>query len=271
MPDSFRLERASGEESPVVVEVPHAGLLVDPESSATMIAPLRAVGRDADLYVDELFADAARHGATLLSATHSRLVLDLNRGPRDFDALAAEGGQAQALPRGLVWRLSTDGDPVLASKLSAAEVSRRLSALYLPYHAALLAELERKRERFGFAVLLCAHSMPSTGRRGHVDVGNGRADVVPGSRGRTSAAAVVIDTVADVARRRGLSVKHDDPYRGGFSTAHYGRPHEGFHAVQVELARRLYMDEATLARSDGFEATRALGAALVSALGELRL
>jgi N-formylglutamate amidohydrolase len=236
-----------------------------------MIAPLRAVGRDADLYVDELFGDAPAHGATLISATHSRLVLDLNRGPRDFDALAAEGGQPQALPRGLVWRLSTDGDPVIASKLSAAEVSRRVTALYRPYHDALTAELERKRERFGFAVLLCAHSMPSTGRRGHVDVGSGRADVVPGSRGRTSAATVVIDTVADVARRRGLSVKHDDPYRGGFSTAHYGRPHEGLHAVQVELARRLYMDEATLARSDGFEATRALGAALVAALGELRL
>ena len=112
--------------------------------------------------------------------------------------------------------------------------------------------------------------MPSTGRRGHVDVGAGRADVVPGTRGRSSAAGLVIDRVDQVAEQHGLSVKHDDPYKGGFSTGHYGRPTEGWHAVQVELARRIYMSEDALSRlPGGFESTRAFCRELVTALGKV--
>ncbi len=86
--------------------------------------------------------------------------------------------------------------------------------------------------------------MPSYGRDGHRDPGSRRADVVPGSRGGTSAAAAIIDVPDRLARGKGWSVAHDEPYRGGFSTAHYGRPEERQHAVQVELSRRLSMDEA---------------------------
>ncbi|MBL8743541.1 MAG: N-formylglutamate amidohydrolase, partial [Myxococcales bacterium] len=176
----------------------------------------------------------------------------------------------QNLPRGLIWRIGTEGDPILARRLTQAELERRLDFLYRPYHAALEALIEEKRKKFGAAILLCAHSMPSQGRRGHVDVGVGRADVVPGTRGRTSAGALVIDTVDQAARDLGFSVKHDDPYKGGFSTGHYGRPAEGVHAIQVELARRLYMDEDELCPvSPGFERTQALAEALVTTLGKI--
>lgn len=257
-------------ETPLVVEVPHAGVYVDPPSLAFMAAPLRAVGRDADLYVDELFQDAPSLGATLLTTSFSRYVLDLNRARTDFDGLSVEGGPSTQVPRGLVWRSTTDGEPILTRRLPLEEVERRAALLYDPYHRALAHALEAKRARFGYAVLLCAHSMPSTGRRGHVDVGAGRADVVPGSRGRTSAAGLVIDRVEEVAVARQLSVKHDDPYKGGFSTGHYGRPATGWHAVQIELARRTYMDEETLRLLPaGFDRIRAFARELVVALGEV--
>jgi N-formylglutamate amidohydrolase len=121
-----------------------------------------------------------------------------------------------------------------------------MAMLYAPYHGALQRVLERKCARFGFVILICGHSMPSQGRRGHADPGSLRADLVPGSRGRTSAHGAIIDLVDRHGRARGWSVRHDDPYRGGFSTGHYGRPDRGMHAVQLEIARRLYMDEATL-------------------------
>ncbi|CAN5744312.1 hypothetical protein BH11MYX4_BH11MYX4_21520 [soil metagenome] len=112
--------------------------------------------------------------------------------------------------------------------------------------------------------------MPSVGRAGHGDPQAVRADVVPGTRGRTSAGARFIDAVDKHARAAGLSVAHDDPYQGGYTTQHYGRPDRDVHVVQVELARRLYMDEATLTRSAGFERLRAWCGSLAAALGATR-
>jgi N-formylglutamate amidohydrolase len=108
------------------------------------------------------------------------------------------------------------------------------------------------------------------GRAGHGDPHAHRADVVPGTRGRTSAAAAFIDCVDSHARKAGLSVAHDDPYQGGYTTQHYGRPGADVHVVQVELARRLYMDEATLAKNAGFDRMRAWCTALAKALGAVR-
>ena len=252
-------------ETPVVVEVPHAGLVVPAPYLAGLVAPARAIGRDADLYVDELYADAPACGATLIVAHTSRYVVDLNRSEDDWD------DNPSRMPRGLVWRLTTDGEPALARSLTPREVEERIETVHRPYHRALAAALERKRSRFGFAILLAAHSMPSVARTGHVDASASRADVVPGTQGRTTAADTVIDAVDAHARARRFTVRHDDPYRGGYSTRHYGRPREGIHAVQVELARRLYMDEGTLERSARFEALRGWCCGLVEKLGALAL
>jgi N-formylglutamate amidohydrolase len=97
-----------------------------------------------------------------------------------------------------------------------------------------------------------------------------RADVVPGTRGRTSAAAPFIDVVDRHARSAGFTVAHDDPYQGGFTTTNYGRPATGSHVVQVELARRLYMDETTLEKNAGFERVRTFCTELVKDLGRIR-
>ncbi|MCC6559547.1 MAG: N-formylglutamate amidohydrolase [Polyangiaceae bacterium] len=287
---AFDVIEPRGEESPVVVEVPHAGVHVDPESLAWTIAPARSIGRDADLYVDALFQDAPAEGATLVTARLSRFVVDLNRSEADCDAEAVEGGGSTPWPRGLIWRLTTDGAPVLAGRLPRRELHRRLESVYRPYHAALHALLARKLERFGAAVLLCAHSMPSTSRQGFGaptprPAGDRpldrpapapplipRADVVPGTRGRTTAASSVIDEVDRHCRAHGLSVRHDDPYKGGFATAHYGRPDRSIHAVQIEIARRLYMDEQSLTvDARGFAAVREFGRTLVARLSSVEL
>src|SRR5690606_17594060 len=100
----------AGDETPLLVEVPHAGLHVDAPSLAHLAAPARSIGRDADLYVDDLYADAPSRGATLLVAHISRYVVDLNRSERDVDADAVEGTSTAArATRGIVWRLTSDG------------------------------------------------------------------------------------------------------------------------------------------------------------------
>ncbi len=253
-----------------MVEVPHAGLTIDPLAMATITAPARSIGVDADLYVDQLYADAPSLGATLLVSRVSRYVCDLNRSENDVDSGAVEKAGLSSAPHGLIWRLTTEGHAAIAAPLKAAEFERRLEHIYRPYHQTLQQLIDAKKQRFGFAVLLCAHSMPSTGRVGHADSGNERASVVPGSRGRSTGAARVVDLPEELATKRGWSVAHDIPYRGGFTTAHYGRPRRGVHAVQVELNRRLYMREDALTKlKQGFEATRDYCRELVQELGKL--
>lgn len=259
----FRVDQPRAPETPLVVEVPHAGIQFDPESLALCAAPARSIGRDADLLVDELFVDAPDTGATLIAASSSRYVCDLNRGVEELDSTTTPVGTAQAAPHGVIWRRTTEGRPALSGPLSRAEVERRLELVYRPYHATLARLVAEKKARFGYVILLCGHSMPSFGR-----LGDRRADVVPGTRGRTTAAPSVISLVDELADASTLSVAHDEPYRGGYTTGLYGRPTEGCHALQIELARRLYMDESTLARNpEGFARTRAFCKRLIEALG----
>ena len=267
------LEPATGE-APVVVEVPHAGVHVPAEVLANLVAPARAVARDADLFVDELYEDAPAEGATVLIARTSRYALDLNRAEDDIDGGVVHGNPRPARPhaRGLLWRTTTDDDPALERPITLDDYNWRVRTIHKPYHDALRRLLDRKIARFGHVVLLAAHSMPSVGRQGHADAGVKRADVVPGSRGRTSADARVIDAVESVAVAHGCSVEHDRPYRGGFTTTHYGQPAQACHAIQIELARRLYLDESRLRRSaTGMAKTRKLCRAFVAKLARLEL
>ena len=259
-------------EAPVVVEVPHAGLDLPAEVLAKLVAPARAIARDADLHVDELYQDAPAEGATLLIARTSRYAADLNRAEDDVDSGVVEGDPRAARPnaRGLVWNTTTEDEPALERPLTRDEYRWRVETLHRPYHEQLRSLLDQKIARFGYVILLCAHSMPSVGRMGHADAGTHRADVVPGSRGRTSAHPRIIDAVEVVARSFGRTVEHDRPYRGGYATTHYGRPATRCHAIQIELARRLYLDEARLARIPaGMVSTRKLCRAFVARLASL--
>ena len=258
--------------TPVIVEVPHAGLSVDPESMATLIAPTQSLGRDADLFVDDLYVDAPDVGATLLVSHVSRYVCDLNRAETDVDPLTVEGGAARSAPHGVIWRVTTDNRPALLRPLPFSELERRLVRIYRPYHQTLQALIDQRVAEFGYAILLCGHSMPSRGREGHIDPGRERADVVPGSRARTTCAESVLRLVDRTSAAFRLSVAHDEPYRGGFSTAHYGRPRDRVHAIQIELARRLYMDEQALTKKPReFDSLRNFCRTITEALGSLSL
>jgi N-formylglutamate amidohydrolase len=257
----------------VVVEVPHAGLAIPEPLRDEVLASFDAIRRDADLYVDELYARAPDAGAALLTAKLSRYVVDLNRAADDVDleTVADHPAPRSVQPRGVVWRVTTDGRPALRKPLDFATLKRRLDAYHVPYHRALGELVLSTRERFGYAVLVAGHSMPSAHRRGMREAER-RADIVPGSLGRTTADRRVIDFVDTFFRSAGLSVRHDDPYRGGFTTGHYGRPDEGVHAIQIEINRALYMDELTFRPKSGdFEGLQRLLGELVARLGELDL
>ncbi|MDF3071338.1 MAG: N-formylglutamate amidohydrolase [Polyangiaceae bacterium] len=271
---SFVLTEPRAPEVPVVVEVPHAGLEVDAETLASLVAPAVAIGRDADLYVDELYADAPDCGAALLTARMSRYVCDLNRSEHDVDRDTVLGATGRSSPHGLVWRSTTDNRAAIARPLPRSELERRLHAYYRPYHDQLDVLVRDRLARHGFCIVVCGHSMPSRGRDGRDasdDAGRDRADVVPGTRQRTTAAPAVIDVAERVAARFQLGLMHDEPYRGGHTTLRYGRPAAGIHAIQIELNRRLYMDERSLAKKPNeFRVIRSFCRTLVEELAALR-
>lgn len=256
--------------TPVLVEVPHSGLEVPEQLRTEILAGEETRKRDADLYVHELYAQAPSHGAALLAARMSRYVVDLNRSPDDFEVGPGSDGRL-GQPRGVVWKVTTDGRSAVRNALDAAAIHRRVDLYHAPYHARLREEVERTKDEFGFVVLVAGHSMPSAVRRGARDIER-RADIVPGSLGGSSCDPRVLELVEQHFRSAGLSVRHDDPYRGGFTTGHYGRPALGQHAIQIEINRALYMDELSCVRKpENFARLQQLLGELVARLSQLQL
>ncbi len=255
--------------TPVVVSVPHAGVNIDEFGDA--LAPMLDPRCDADLFVDELY-EGVPIGA-FVHAHLSRFVCDLNRHPDDVtpSAVPSHPAPRNTDGRGFIWQVTTAGTPALARPLTAAEWRRR-AEIHAAYHGAIDRALDAARARFGFAILVDGHSMPSVGRAGHTDPGRSRADVVPGDRDGTSCSPRLSALVGEHFRGAGFSVTFNQPYKGGFITTHHGRPHEGLHAIQIELRRDLYMNEATFERvPDGFARLRATLDELLRKLDGLRL
>lgn len=241
--------------APVVVEIPHASVVVPDALKKELRLVERELRLDSDAYVDELFASAPTLGASVLVAGYSRYVVDLNRAEDDVDAFSVpsiaktrcrhgRGVVCNHAPRGVIWRENSLGHSLIASPLTLEQYQQRIDQYYLPYHRALQQRLQLLQQQFGYVLLLCAHSMPSVGR-GPDGSKVRRADVVPGTRGQTTAHPSLIALVDQHFRRLGMSVRHDDPYRGGNTTVRWGRPVDGIHAVQIELNRAMYMDEST--------------------------
>jgi N-formylglutamate amidohydrolase len=276
MPESyFRIERPEEHTLPVVVDVPHAGEWIPDNVREEMVVGQRVLKRDLDLYVDKLWADAPDLGATLIVSHVSRYVVDLNRAADDISPETVKGGKRVNKPgyyqdRGVVWRNTTSGVPVMASPMKRATFDRRLNTFYHPYHKAIAEEIERVRKQFGYCILVDGHSMPSMGRRGHTDPGRRRADIVPGNANGTSCDVTVTWTVEEHFRDMSYSVKTNQPYKGGFITRNYGRPGQDVHAIQIEANRDLYMNERTFViDTEGLERLRRACKALLPKLADM--
>jgi N-formylglutamate amidohydrolase len=256
---------------PVVVSVPHAGVATAGFDAA--LAPELDVRCDADLYVDRIYRVREDAGPPVCVAAHlSRFVCDLNRDPDDVShgAVPEHGAPRNRDGRGFIWAVTTSGLPALTRPLTLGEWQER-AAIHTAYHQAIARALERARARFGFAILVDGHSMPSTGRQGHKDPGRRRADIVPGDREGSSCAPSLSRLVGEHFRARGYSVEPNEPYKGGFITTHHGRPGAGIHAIQIEVSRHLYMDEATFAITDaGFNSLQTTIAELLDSLRRFR-
>ena len=261
MPLRFRPARMW---SPVVVSFPHVGL---GWPAALRPKPQVDFARNADYEVQTLYPKLADLGLASVEAVYSRLVVDLNRAGDDVsrmlvpdhpdpkprrrpgtltDGPEVDHGHRWDRPgRGVVWA-SAVGNTVgsslriLERPLRYTDFQRRIALYHEPYAQALEVLLERRRRRFGYAILLDAHSMPSSVG---LDLVLGTLDGKSCDERLRRLALAALSGSADGGPL--LSVRLDTPYRGGETVRRFGRPHEGLHAFQLEVSRRLYMDERT--------------------------
>lgn len=259
----FEIVEPKAPYSPVVCNSPHSGRSYLSSFLAQTRLELAALRRSEDTFVDELFGDSVRLGVPLMRAHFPRSFLDVNREPYELDPRMFEGrlppfANTRSLRvaggLGTIARVVGDAREIYDRRLPVDEALGRIERYYKPYHRALRRLIARAQDFYDFAVLLDCHSMPSNAS-GHDE--RPRADIVIGDRYGTSCAPVVTDIIEDTLRGLGYTVLRNKPYAGGFITEHYGDPAAGFHAVQIEINRALYMDEREYRRSARFEYVRA--------------
>jgi len=256
------VEVAAGD-APVVLGLPHTGTWL-PDDVRERLTPVGRALADTDWHVHALYAGLLP-GATTVRATFHRYLIDANRSP---DGASLYPGQNTT---GLCPVISFDGVPIYrpGQEPDADDIAARRATWHAPYHAALLAELDRVRDRHGVAILYDCHSIRSRvpflfdGRLPDLNVGtDGGASCDP----RVETAAMRTAEAAE-----GYDAVLNGRFRGGWTTRHYGRPDEGVHAIQMEIAQATYMDEAPPWTFDAERAARLRPhlARILKALAEL--
>lgn len=247
---------------PVLLSVPHAGREYDAAILANAAQGQRSLETLEDPMVDRLCWRAIGAGFGTIIQNVPRAVIDCNRGEEELDPAVVEGiSPAPVGPRarfglGLIPSRTHRHGTLWRRRIDRAELQRRIDDVHRPYHRLLENELDALAGRFGEAILIDCHSMPS--RRG-------QAEMVIGDRHGSSAPSWLSAEAARIARSAGFTTAHNDPYAGGAIIARHGRPAVGIHAIQLEIDRSTYLarDGRTpgvgLDRIAGFLETLAVG------------
>ncbi len=247
---------------PVLFAAPHSGRRYPKSFQRSSVLDTQALRASEDAWVDQLFADASQCGAAVLNAHFPRAMLDPNRAADELDpTMYADHCPTPQRPKsarvaaglGVIPRIVAAGVDIYPGRISYAEAIERLHHLYTPYHKALLATLTAHKKRFGSALLVDCHSMPSN-CAAHCP--GGSADFVLGDgHGRTCTPQLSAH-VEHTLIQMGYRVVRNTPYSGGYSTLRYGKPAHGFEALQIEINRALYMDEENHKKAKGFARLR---------------
>lgn len=239
MPALWRVERAGPDDTPMmplIVNVPHAGTYLPPGIAATL-APAGVAVPDTDWHVDKLCDFVPEMGATLMVATHSRIVVDLNRDPSG-DALYPGASNTEICPTATFF-----DEPIYqpGQVPDQAAITARVDQYWRPYHRQLSAEIARIKAQHGVCILLDAHSIVSEVPRffaGRLpDLNLGTAD------GKSCEPSLAQAAFQGLSHADGFTAVHNGRFKGGYITRHYGEPGNNVHALQLEIAQSCYMDE----------------------------
>lgn len=248
---------------PVVFDSPHSGTNYPQDFGHAV--NLELLRQAEDTFVDDLYSDVLTYGAPLLAATFPRSYIDANRSMLDIDNQLFEkpwpgpvsDNPKVALGIGLVWRVLDSGDAIYDRMLSHAEVMQRITQYHQPYQRALKDALDAAFERFGAVWHINCHSMTSVGGQASEDAGIARADFVLGDRDGTAAGREFTQMVYSFLKGAGYHVKINDPYKGVELVRAFSDPANHRHSLQIEVNRRLYLNEKSLERTANYDHLKA--------------
>lgn len=223
-------------DSPLILGLPHTGTDVPPDCWDALNDTGRALA-DTDWHIEKLYAGLVEGVTTVRTPIH-RYVIDVNRAPSDESLYPGQN------TTGLCPLTDFDGQAIYQSGRApdAAEIARRTQQFHAPYHATLAAELARVKARHGFAILYDCHSIRSRipflfeGTLPDFNIGT--------NGGATCAPEIEAIVLARVAAAQGYSSVLNGRFKGGWTTRHYGRPDQGIHAIQMELAQSTHIHQA---------------------------
>ena len=244
--------------TPLVLDSPHSGT-VYPEDFRP-VCELATLRRAEDTHVEKLYAFANDMGAAWIEAHFPRSYLDANRDMTEVDTTMLDGPWTEPvstdprvlskvrLGKGLIWKLTDEGLPIYDRPLTVAEVRQRIDQCWRPYHAAVAQAIDDAHARHGYSIHINCHSMPAIAGSHATDFpGLAHADFVIGDRDGSTADPALSHKLCEHLRACGYSVDYNHPYKGVELVRRHGNPAANRHSIQVEINRKLYMDEVTLA------------------------
>ncbi|MFN5941077.1 MAG: N-formylglutamate amidohydrolase, partial [Polaromonas sp.] len=248
---------------PLVLDSPHSGTQYPADFLFSCDA--LALRRAEDTHVEKLYDFAPGMGVHWVEAYFPRSYLDANRNTTEIDKTlfdapwpGAIGTDAKVmskvrLGKGLIWRTTDDGLPIYERKLSVTEVKARIANCWEPYHAAVASAIDAAHAQHGYSIHINCHSMPAIASRNATDFpGEAHADFVVGDRDCTTANQALSAMICDHLRGCGFSVAYNHPYKGVELVRRYSNPAAQRHSIQLEINRKLYMNEETLEMTPGF-------------------
>jgi N-formylglutamate deformylase len=268
-------------QTPLVLDSPHSGTNYPKDFG--YVCDLATLRHAEDTHVEKLYSFASKLGAAWIEAHFPRSYLDANRNITEIDLAMLDGHwphpveQHSAavlsklrLGKGLIWRMTDDGVPLYDRLLSVAQVQQRIALCWQPYHAAVQQAIDAAHARHGYSIHINCHSMPAVATSHATEFpGLAHADFVLGNRDNTTASAALLLRMQELLENFGYSVAINHPYKGVELVRRYGNPAQHRHSVQVEINRKLYMHEDTLAMHTGFDPLQAHLKSMVQMLLDL--
>jgi len=255
---------------PVMVDVSRSGRFYPADFRSPI--PFTTLHDNVSMYVDEIWKDAPRYGATLLQALFPNTYIDTNRHELDIDPDLIDGEWPVPLEYvsktglGLVKTVSRYGEPMQERKFTVAELAARLDRYYRPYHREFAAILERMRRTHGFYFNLSCHCMSAVGAPTHADAGKPRMDFCIGNLKGTTSSTDFIEFVAATIRGQGFTCSVNTPYSGGEINRLYGTTGGDRDSLMIEINKRTFMDTKTFRKTDGFPAVQAAACKVLEAV-----
>lgn len=249
--------------SAVILDSPHSGTAYPADFDYS--CDLATLRRAEDTHVEKLYSFAPELGVAWIEALFPRSYLDANRDITELDvtlmnepwpdpvATDPKVLSKVRLGKGLIWRYTDDGVPIYQRQLSVQEVRQRIASCWKPYHAAVADAIDAGHRQHGYSIHINCHSMPAVASSHATEFpGLAHADFVVGNRDESTSSKDLALLICEHLRAHGYSVDYNHPYKGVELVRRHSNPAQHRHSVQLEINRKLYMDEQTLEISEGF-------------------